>query len=134
MRLTVDEAVDVIKANRKVAIVGLSPKEDRPSNIVGKFLMEKGFEITPVAPFHKEIFGIPVIPDLSQLNPGDVDWVDMFINPKRLMEHIDGIIQLKPKMVWCQLGVVNEEFNQKLDEAGIPYIADQCPKIVWKDD
>ena len=42
---------------------------------------------------------------------------------------LDDILRLKPKLVWCQLSVVNEEFNTELDKAGIPYIANACPKI-----
>lgn len=129
MSVTPEEALKIIKENRNVAIVGLSPKEDRPSHTVGLFLKDKGFNITPVAPFHKEILGLPVLENLSYLKPGDVDWIDMFVNPKRLMEHVDEIIRLKPKLVWCQIGVVNEEFNQRLADAGIPYIANLCPKI-----
>jgi uncharacterized protein len=130
--LTVEKALNLIKTNKKVAIVGLSPKEDRPSNRVAKFLLEQEFEITPVNPVHEQILERPVVKNLSALNPGDVDWIDLFVNPHRLADLTEDIIRLSPKLIWCQIGVVNDEFNQELEKAGIPYIANVCPKIEWK--
>ena len=128
--LTAHEAVEVINQYKKVAIVGLSPKEDRPSFKVGNFMKNQGFEITSVNPGpFEEIIGRKNYRSLAELNPGDVDWIDLFVNATRLMGLLDEILRLKPKLVWCQLGVVNEAFNAELDKAGIPYIADACPKI-----
>jgi uncharacterized protein len=128
--LTAQEAVELINQYKKVAIVGLSPKEDRPSFRVGNFMKDQGFDITSVNPGpFDEIIGIKNHRSLAELNPGDVDWVDLFVNPTRLMGLLDDIKRLKPKLVWCQLSVVNDEFNAELDKAGIPYIADACPKI-----
>lgn len=128
--LTAQEAVEVINQYKKVAIVGLSPKEDRPSHRVGNFMKDLGFKITSVNPGpFEEIIGLKNHRSLAELNPGDVDWVDLFVNPMRLMGLLDDIKRLKLKLVWCQLSVVNDEFNAELDKAGIPYIADACPKI-----
>lgn len=127
--LPVGHALDIINANRKVAIVGLSPKEDRPSYRVAKFMMENGFEITPITPVYKEILGIPCRKNLGELSPNDVDWIDFFVNPAKLMDFSADVLQLKPKLVWCQIGIVNDLFNQELLNANIPYIADVCPKI-----
>ena len=128
--LTAQEAVELINQYKKVAIVGLSPKEDRPSFRVGNFMKDQGFDITSVNPGpFDEIIGLKNHRSLAELNPGDVDWVDLFVNPTRLMGLLDDIKRLKPKLVWCQLSVVNDEFNAELDKAGIPYIADACPKI-----
>lgn len=129
--LNAAEALDIIYNNKSVAIVGLSPKVDRPSYKVGKFLQEKGFAVTPVNPGHSEILGQSSIPSLSELKPGSIDWIDLFVNPTRLMPLLDEIIRIAPKLVWCQIGVVDDEFNQKLEDAGIRYIADKCPKIEW---
>ena len=120
-----------IKENKKVAILGLSPKDDRPSYHVGQFLMGHGFTVTPVHPMHEEILGMKAIKSLSELEPDQVDWLDLFLNPKRLTELLPEILRLKPKLVWCQLSVVNEEFNSALLDAGINLIFDHCPKIEW---
>jgi predicted CoA-binding protein len=132
MQLTTDEALELIKSYGRVAVVGLSPKTDRPSNRVGKFLIEKGFNVTPVNPANDEILGQKGKRNLAELKPGDADWIDMFVNKDRLMDFLDDIIRLSPKLVWCQIGVVNEAFNKKLEEEKIPYISDVCPKQVWK--
>ena len=130
--MQIDQALDFIKQNKKVAIVGLSPKEDRPSNRVAKFLIEKGCEIVPVNPVYEQILGKPCVKNLSDLKPGEVDWIDMFVNSQRLMDFTEDIKTLKPGLVWCQIGVVNQEFNKILEEAKIPYIADVCPKMEWE--
>ena len=127
--LAVNQALEIINQNKKVAIVGLSPKEDRPSNQVARYLIEHGFDIVPINPAYKEILGKPCVKNLSELAAGDVDWIDMFVAPQRLMGFADDAVRLSPKLVWCQIGVVNEEFNKKLEEANIPYIANLCPKI-----
>ncbi len=134
MSLTVDQALEVIRSHKRVAIVGLSPKTDRPSHRVGQFLQEKGFDIIPVNPVHKEILGQPSVTSLEELDPDSVDWVDFFVGPQRLPDFANEIIRLSPKLVWCQIGVVNPEFNQGLENAQIPYIADVCPKIEWKEE
>ncbi len=127
--LTVDQALEIIKANKKVAIVGLSPKEDRPSFRVAKFLIDKGFEITPVTPVYDEILGIPCKKSLVDLSAIDIGWIDFFVNPSKLMDFNADIPRLSPKLIWCQIGVVNAQFNQELENANIPYIVDVCPKI-----
>ena len=127
--LTAAESLEFIKNNKRVAIVGLSPKEDRPSHVVGKYLFENGYNILPVNPGNPDILGQKGVKALSELQPGDVDWIDMFVGPARLMGFLDEILRLAPGMVWCQIGVVNEEFNQKLEAANIPYVANICPKI-----
>ncbi|MBU2512218.1 CoA-binding protein [bacterium] len=127
--LTVEQALKIIKTNRKVAIVGLSPKEDRPSFRVAKFLLDKGFHIIPINPTYEKILGIPCKKSLSDLSAGEIDWIDFFVNPSRLMDFSATVLKLSPKLVWCQIGVVSEPFNQELDKAGIPFIANVCPKI-----
>lgn len=127
--LNVPQALEIIENNRTVAVVGLSPKEDRPSFRVAKYLLDHGFAIIPVTPGHKEILGQPCFKNLSELEPGQADWIDMFIHPKRLPDFQEEIIRLSPKLVWCQIGVVNNEFNREIEKNNIPLIADVCPKL-----
>ncbi len=129
--INIEEALDIIRKNKTVAVLGLSPKTDRPSYKVGSFLFEKSFKIIPVNPAYDEILGQTGVKNLSELEPGSVDWLDLFVNPVRLMDLVGDIVRLSPKLVWCQIGVVNEDFNQALENAKIPYIADVCPKIEW---
>lgn len=133
MALDVDEALEIIRYNKRVAIVGLSPRPDRPSFQVAQFLLQKGFSIIPVNPGHKKILDRTGVPSLAELEPDDVDWVDFFVGPGRLPDFANDIIRLSPKLVWCQIGVVNPRFNQRLENARIPFIADVCPKMEWKE-
>jgi len=134
MLLTVAQALAIIQNNHRVAVVGLSQKEDRPSFRVAKFLLEKGFTVVPVNPSQQQILGRTCVAALKDLNPGDVDWIDFFVGPNRLPGFAEDVVRLSPKLVWCQIGVVNEAFNRTLANAGIPYIADVCPKIEWKEE
>ncbi|MCP4751444.1 MAG: CoA-binding protein [Proteobacteria bacterium] len=129
--LDVKNALEIIYHHKTVAVVGLSPKTDRPSYRVGGFLIEKGFKVIPVNPTCDNILDQPCIKSLADLEPGSVDWLDLFVNPARLIGLADDVVRLSPKLVWCQIGVVDEGFNQRLLEARIPYIADVCPKIEW---
>lgn len=133
MSVSVDQALDIIRQNKRVAVVGLSPKPDRPSNLVSRFLLEKGFDIVPVNPAQKKILDRPCVASLADLDPDSIDWVDFFVGPVRLPDFANDIIRISPKLVWCQIGVVNEDFNLRLDNAQIPLIADVCPKMVWKE-
>jgi len=133
MSLNVDEALEIIRHHKRVAMVGLSPNTDRPSHKVAVFLLEKGFEIIPVNPVQKEILGRKCIASLEELDPEVVDWIDLFVSPARLADLANDIIRLSPMLVWCQIGVVNEAFNRRMRNAQIPYIADVCPKMEWRD-
>ena len=132
--LEIDKALSLIKEFKKVALVGMSAKTDRPSNRVGRFLMDKGFEVIPVNPGLKEIEGLKCRGSLADLTSNEIDWIDIFLNPNRLETLLPEIIRLSPKLVWCQIGVVNESFNQQLEKANIPYIANLCPKMEWQND
>ena len=129
--ISAQEAIEFIKSNKKVAIVGLSPKDDRPSHHVGRFLQDLGFEITPIHPAHAEIIGCAAKASLAELAPGEVDWIDLFVNPTRLADLLPEIKRLQPKLVWCQLGVISEAFNAEVEAMGIKLIVDHCPKIEW---
>ncbi len=130
--LSTQEALELIRQNKSVAVVGLSPKDDRPSHRVGKFLLERGFKVIPVNPAYDTVLEQKCVNSLGELSPGNADWIDLFVNKNRLGDLIDDIIRLNPKLVWCQIGVVDEAFNQALAKAGIPFIADVCPKMEWE--
>jgi len=132
--LDINKALKLIQENKKVALVGMSAKTDRPSNRVGRFLMDKGFEVIPVNPGLQEIDGLKCRKSLADLKSEEIDWIDIFLRPDRLEALLPEILRLSPKLVWCQIGVVNESFNQQLNAAKIPYIADLCPKMEWPND
>ncbi|MGI9270597.1 MAG: CoA-binding protein [Woeseiaceae bacterium] len=113
---------------KRVAIVGLSADESRPSNSVGKYLLEHGFEVIPVNPKYAEVLGQTCYPDLASI-PTPVDIVDLFQRAERVPPFVDDAIAIGAKVVWMQLGIVHEEAAQKARAAGLEVIMDRCIKI-----
>lgn len=123
-----EEIVKLLKSSKVIAIVGLSPKEDRPSNIVARYLKEKGYKIVPVNPGHDEILGEKSYKSLSEI-PFEVDIVDVFRKPTEVVPIVQEAVKLKPKCIWLQLGIVNDEAKKIAEENNIFFIQDRCIKI-----
>ncbi|MGI9200176.1 MAG: CoA-binding protein [Woeseiaceae bacterium] len=118
----------ILTENKRVAIVGLSDDWSRPSNFVGKYLLEHGFEVIPVNPKYEEILGQKCYPDLKSI-PTPVDIVDLFQRSERVPPFVDDAIAIGAKVVWMQLGIVHEEAAQKARDAGLEVVMDRCIKI-----
>jgi predicted CoA-binding protein len=126
-----DEIKQILQESKTIAIVGCSPKSEKDSNKVAKYLKEHGYTIIPIYPKEDEILGEKVYRSISQI-PLDikVDMVDIFRKP----EVIDSIVNesLKRgdvKVIWTQLGLVNNEAAQKAKDAGLKVIQSHCTKI-----
>lgn len=115
---------------KRVAIVGLSDNWSRPSNFVGKYLLEHGFEVIPVNPKYEEILGQKCYPDLKSI-PTAVDIVDLFQRSERVPPFVDDAIAIGAKVVWMQLGIVHEAAAQKARDAGLEVVMDRCIKIEY---
>ena len=115
---------------KRVAIVGLSANWSRPSNFVGKYLLEHGFEVIPVNPRYDEILGQTCYPDLASI-PSPVDIVDLFQRAERVPPFVDGAIEIGAKVVWMQLGITHDEAARKAREAGLEVVMDRCIKIEY---
>jgi len=120
----------ILIENKRVAIVGLSDDWSRPSNFVGKYLLEHGFEVIPVNPKYDEILGQKCYADLKDI-PTPVDMVDLFQRSDRIPPFVDDAIKIGAKVVWMQLGIVNEEAAQKARDAGLEVVMDRCVKIEY---
>ena len=115
---------------KKVAIVGLSADWSRPSNFAAKYLIEHGFEVIPVNPKYDEILGQTCYPDLESI-PFPVDIVYLFQRADRVGPFVDQAITIGAKVVWMQLGVVNNEEAIKAKKAGLEVVMDRCMKIEY---
>ncbi len=122
-----DEIKNILERSKKIAIVGLSAKEERDSNRVAKYLMEKGYEIVPVNPGQKEILGQDCFKTLTDI-PFKVDLVDLFLNPERVPPVVDQAIEIGAPVLWMQEGVIHHEAAQKAREAGLTVVMDRCTK------
>lgn len=125
-----DRIKKIIEDAKTVAIVGISPKQDRDSFIVARYLQNHGFRIIPVRPENIEILGERTIPNAAEITE-QVDVLDIFRSSDQVMEHVEEAIKLKPKVFWMQLGVENMAAAEKLVAAGIDVIMNKCIKIEY---
>jgi len=123
-----DKIRDVLKNARTIAILGLSPRPERDSNMVARYLKEQGYRIIPVRPAQKEILGEKVYASLDDIKE-TVDIVDVFRNPAQIVPHAHEAIRLKPKVFWMQLNIENREAADQLTAAGIDVIMGRCIKV-----
>ena len=122
-----EEIIKALQYCKRIAIVGLSPKEARDSNRVARYLLQNGFDIVPVNPGQKEILGKKCFRSLQDI-PFPVDMANLFLNPKRVPPVVDQAIQMKIPVIWMQLGVVHNEAARKARNAGIQVMMDMCIK------
>ena len=115
---------------KRVAMVGLSADWSRPSNFAAKYLLDHGFEVTPVNPKYPEILGQECYADLRDI-PIPVDIVDLFQRIERVPPFVDQAIEIGAKVVWLQLGIVHEEAAQKARDAGLEVVQNRCMKIEY---
>ncbi len=130
-----DALVEGILADVKtIAMVGASTNLNRPSAFVLKYLVEKGYTVHPINPGHagKTIHGQTVVASLADL-AGPVDMVDVFRASDAVPGVVDEVLAMetKPKVLWLQLGVRNDEAAAKAEAAGIAVIQNRCPKIEY---
>ncbi|GBD92674.1 hypothetical protein BMS3Abin05_00248 [bacterium BMS3Abin05] len=124
-----DKLKEILENSTRVAVVGLSPKPERPSNDVARYLMQQGYDIIPVNPGHQEILGKVCYPDLKEI-PGPVDVVEIFRRSEAVMPIVEDAIAIGAKYIWMQEGVFNAEAAVLAEQHGIPVVMDQCMKAV----
>ena len=119
------DAVSTILGMRVFAIVGCSPKPERPSHFVALDLLEAGYTIVPVNPGHGELLGLKCYPSVSEI-PFPVDCVVVFRRPSEALEPIRQAIAKKAKAVWLQDGITHPQGEAEAKKAGLVVVADDC--------
>lgn len=120
-----DEIRQFLQSIKRIAVVGLSPKVERPSYRVAAALQRFGYDIVPVRPAISEVLGQAAYPNLSVV-PGQIDLVDVFRNPDEVDAIVDECIRLKLPAIWLQDGVVNEAAALRARAAGMFVVMDRC--------
>ena len=127
--MTAEALRDILDAARTIAVVGLSPTPTRPSHGVARYLQDAGYRIVPVNPRHATILGEKGYPTLTAAAADHaIDVVDVF----RRSEFVGGIVdeaidvQPPPRLIWLQLGVVDDAARARAQAAGIPCVMDRC--------
>jgi predicted CoA-binding protein len=118
----------LLENTHRIAVLGIKPDPDQPAYYVPEHAEGVGYEIVPVPVYYKELtemMGKPVYRTISAI-PGPIDMVNVFRRPKDIPAHVDDIIAKKPKSVWFQLGIRNDEAAEQLARAGIDVVQDHC--------
>ena len=116
---------EILQASKTIAIVGLSPKEDRPSFTVASYLKQHGYRIIPVNPAAAEILGEKSYPDVASI-PDKVDVVDIFRRSEDVLPIVREAVKKGIKAVWMQEGIINEEAANHARDAGLLVVMDKC--------
>lgn len=130
------EILRVLEESRRVAVLGIKPEShsSAAAYYVPAYLQRAGLDVVPVPvyfPDATEILGEPVHRSLSDV-PGDVDLVVVFRRPGDIDAHVDDIIAKKPRFVWFQLGIRNDDAAKRLSDAGIDVVQDRCAMVDYR--
>ena len=127
-----DYIKEILFTTKSIAMVGLSDKENRPSNFAAKYLKKRGYKIIPVNPVtdKKTILGEKVYKTISELEfiP---DMVDLFVKKEKILMFVKEAIKIKTKTIWLQLGLIDKESEKIANTANINFIMNRCPKIEY---
>ena len=124
-----EELKNMLDSCRTVAVVGISPKEDRPSYTVASYLKSKGFRIIPVRPDGDTLLGEKVYHSLREIpQEVNIDIVDIFRKSEDVPPVVEEAIQRGAKVVWMQEGVVHPEAGARAERAGLRVVMDRCIK------
>jgi predicted CoA-binding protein len=124
----------ILNTVKTIAMVGISPKENRPSYFAFKYLLERGYHMIPVNPGQagKLILNQKVYARLSDI-PEPIDMVDIFRASEHVLPVVEEALKLQPKpqVIWMQLTIRNEEAAQLAEAAGLKVVMNRCPKIEY---
>lgn len=129
--LTADADVKaMLEGVKRIAVLGIKPEthSGQPAFYVPKYMADKGFEIIPVPVYYPEvteILGQTVYRSLAAI-PGEIDLVNVFRRPTDIPQHTDDILVKRPKAVWFQAGIRNDQVAEVLAKAGIKVVQDSC--------
>ncbi len=118
----------ILRENRTIAVVGLSANWYRPSYFAAKYMMEHGYRIIPVNPQYQEVLGQKCYASLRDI-PDKVGIVDCFQKTERILPLAEDAIAIGARVLWQQIGVVNEAAAARAKAAGLDSVMDRCVKI-----
>ena len=119
------EEIRKIFQMKTIAVVGMSPKPERPSHYVAMYMKEHGYNIIPVNPGHNEIAGMKSYPNLQDI-PKPIDVVDVFRRSEYVLPIAESAVAVRSKALWLQDGVINEDGAELAKNAGLLVVMDDC--------
>lgn len=120
-----DEEITQILRMKKVAVIGMSKYEEKAAHFVPKYLLQNGYDVTPVNPTTHEILEKKCYTEITDV-PHDVDIVDVFRPSEDVSTIINGVIKKKPKVMWLQEGIHNIEAENLAMNSGIDVVYNRC--------
>jgi uncharacterized protein len=129
-----DYILGILKSVRTIALVGASSNPVRPSNLVMRYLLGKGYEVIPVNPglAGQQLLGQTVYATLKDI-PSPVDMVDIFRNSEAAGAITEAALALHPlpQIIWMQLGIRNDEAAARAEARGVKVVMNRCPKMEY---
>ncbi len=126
-----EEAGAILRAARRIAVIGASSNPSRPSFGVFRYLVHQGYECVPVNPKERDVLGIPAFRTLREAADatGPFDIVDVFRRSELCVAHAREAVEIGARCLWLQLGVVSWEAARIAHEAGLAVVMDRCTAI-----
>jgi predicted CoA-binding protein len=122
---------EILAETRTIALVGASPRPERPSNAVMRYLLAEGYRVIPVRPHRTEILGIPCVDSVTEIDE-PVDLVDVFRRAEFCAEVAEQAAAAGAKALWLQLGIVSREARAIAERAGMDYVDNACTAVVHR--
>ena len=124
------EIAELLRATKRIAVLGIKPESHagQPAFYVPKYMQQTGHEIVPVPVYYPdvtEILGEKVYRDMAEI-PGEVDMVNVFRRSQDVAQHADAIVKLRPRSVWLQLGIWDDDSAEKWAREGIKVVQNLC--------
>ena len=126
----------LVRSLRRVAVLGVKTEAqaDQAAYYVAEYVASHGGEVVPVPVYYPEvttILGRPVYRKVADV-PGELDLVDVFRKPADIPGHLEDLLAKRPRAVWFQLGIRNDDAAETLARAGIQVVQDRCLMVEWK--
>ena len=125
---TVQDRMRILEKYKRIAMVGLSSNPFRPSHFAAIYMLSEGYDVIPVNPREQEVLGRRSYASLRVV-PGPIEIVDIFREPAAVPDIVEEAIAVGAKVVWMQLGVIDERSAGRAKEAGLEVVMDRCVKI-----
>jgi uncharacterized protein len=123
----------ILAEARTIAVVGASPRPDRPSHEVMRYLLEQGYRCIPVRPLDcDEVLGVPCVASLADVDE-PIDLVDVFRRSDAVTDHAREAVEVGAGALWLQLGLVSSEARAIATQAGVDYVEDACTAVVHRE-
>jgi predicted CoA-binding protein len=124
----------VLRRARRIAVVGASSNEGRPSFGVFRYLADQGFDCVPINPNERSVLGIPAFPTVAEAvaATGPFQIVDVFRRSELVVPHAEEAVATGAECLWLQLGVVNWEAARIAAAGGLVVVMDRCTAIEWR--